>query len=151
MALHREAAVLEQATALMLCMRQCLCISFLSLSSCALLESCASSEEAQLSSALSADGHFWSQRGGNGLSRSSTRAVAPTNLSAGPAWTWQNTDGSQVRCSPLIDSARNIYISAGLHLFKYTKDGQLLWSWDSHRQNDGRTNTCPALYKAFVV
>lgn len=39
-----------------------------------------------------------------------------------------------------IDSANNVYVSSNNRIFKYTNDGQFLFSWGSFGTNEGEFN-----------
>jgi len=95
---------------------------------------------------MSADGYFYSTRGGDATRSNAVDWSLPADLSQQPAWIWKNTEDEQIRHSPLIDDLQNIYIASTFKVRKYSPVGQLLWTFQSPEQ----CNTSPALSKGKI-
>mmetsp|Transcript_53150 Transcript_53150/g.99644 ORF Transcript_53150/g.99644 Transcript_53150/m.99644 type:complete len:520 (+) Transcript_53150:93-1652(+) len=91
------------------------------------------------------EGHFYSTRGGDGTRSNTFDWSVPMDFSK-PAWVWKNKDDEQIRHSPLIDNEHNIYLSSTFKLRKYSKSGDLLWTFHS----DEQCNTSPAIGKGRI-
>jgi len=96
---------------------------------------------------------YWFRRGANFNTNSAVPWTPPTNLSRFPSWVWPNPLNEQVRHSPLIDADLNVYISTGTRMYKFSKYGLLLWTWQSPDDVDGAAEmaACPSLYENAVL
>lgn len=82
---------------------------------------------------------WWPCKNGN-LNHTGYSADAvglPTELSAGPTWTWQSEVADDIlRATPLIDAEHNVYaatVTSG-HIIKLSPQGTELWRWRAGEQ-----------------
>jgi len=91
--------------------------------------------------------YYWRGKNGDMLRTGASAFAGPFNLSAGPAWSWQEEGNGLVRAAPLIDGDRNIYLATIRgNIYKFTRDGQIIWQYSStHSIPD-----VPALYDGLI-
>lgn len=94
--------------------------------------------------------YHWATRARNSARSTSATYVSPSNFSAGPSWSWKNELNEQVRHSPLIDDAMNVYITTTSRVRKFTSNGKQLWTWSSTPET-GIMCDSPTLYKGAVI
>lgn len=90
---------------------------------------------------------YWSTKGGDALHTGYSVHMPPTNLTAGPSWTWTAPNNGIVRATPLLDGDRNIFQAtiAG-SLIKFTATGSKLWSFEA----GGELESTPVLMADVV-
>jgi len=75
---------------------------------------------------------FWPAKNGDIIRTGSSIYTAPSNLAAGPSWTFQEPDHGVVRATPLIDENRSIYFSTLLgRVYKFDAHGNMLWRFQA--------------------
>jgi len=80
--------------------------------------------------------YYWPQQKGDVNRTGYSPYTVTTNLEVEPTWVWKDPDLDVIRCTPLIDDKKNIYLGtqAG-KMYKFSPDGAMLWSYRSRRGN----------------
>jgi len=94
--------------------------------------------------------HFWPTARGRAPGQYGiTDVVVPHNLSASLSWSWHHPDGQYhtvIAGGPVIDSGKNLYLTAADGIRKFSPDGSALW----HYKPPGGINNMPSLMGDYV-
>lgn len=114
----------------------------------------ASSWVATVASAAPAS-HFWSGKNGDAFQTGASPHTAPSDLFAGPAWSYRVPRGGLVRSHPLIDKHLNVYLcimsfnsdSEPGGIVKFDAAGVQLWNYTAGSKVPGG----PAMQDGFLM
>eukprot|EP00747_Dinoflagellata_sp_TGD_P179336 gnl/TRDRNA2_/TRDRNA2_29998_c0_seq1.p1 gnl/TRDRNA2_/TRDRNA2_29998_c0~~gnl/TRDRNA2_/TRDRNA2_29998_c0_seq1.p1 ORF type:complete len:506 (-),score=37.58 gnl/TRDRNA2_/TRDRNA2_29998_c0_seq1:69-1586(-) len=94
--------------------------------------------------------YFWSKRAGDVRSSGAVPHVGPSDFSAGPTWSWPNSDDELMRHGPVIDAEHNIYLAtANGWIRKFNPTGEIVWSWRTSAL-EGKITTSLVLHEGGI-
>mmetsp|Transcript_6857 Transcript_6857/g.18523 ORF Transcript_6857/g.18523 Transcript_6857/m.18523 type:complete len:510 (-) Transcript_6857:243-1772(-) len=92
--------------------------------------------------------YYWPQQKGDVNRTGYSPYAVTTNLETKPTWVWEDPYTDVIRCTPLIDDKKNIYLGTQSgRMYKFSPDGAMLWSYRSRR---GNTPTVSSLMEGSV-
>jgi len=76
--------------------------------------------------------YYWPQQKGDVNRTGYSPYPVANNLNVEPSWVWKDPYLDVIRCTPLIDDKKNIYLGTQSgRLWKFDHEGHVLWYWKS--------------------
>mmetsp|Transcript_118334 Transcript_118334/g.382000 ORF Transcript_118334/g.382000 Transcript_118334/m.382000 type:complete len:486 (+) Transcript_118334:67-1524(+) len=80
--------------------------------------------------------YYWPQQKGDVNRTGYSPYPVANDLTVEPSWVWRDPYLDVIRCTPLIDDKKNIYLGTQSgRIWKFDQDGRMLWYWKSPRGN----------------
>jgi len=91
-----------------------------------------------------ADKYFWMNKNGDHICSGASKDTGPSNISAGPSWSFKAEAWDMLMSNPLIDDKENVYLcTREVDCYKFNSKGEQLWKFTSTL--DGTFHISPAI------